>query len=233
MKKILLSAVLSVLSLAPAVAEDWGTVTGQVIVSGTAPAAELLHKKDAAIKDKEVCAAVDTYKDDLVINPDNKGLAQQTVIFDQKGCVFIPHTLVVRAGQTVEVISGDAVAHNTHTYPLKNPATNVLIAPNTPEGKGQKIDCKTAETLPLKVTCDFHPWMAAYWMVVDHPYAAVTDKDGKFTIPNLPAGEHEFRVWHEKVGYINRKYTVKVKAGDNAQKAIEVSGDGLKKGSLK
>ncbi len=75
MKKILLSAVLSVLSLAPAVAEDWGTVTGQVIVSGTAPAAELLHKKDAAIKDKEVCATVDTYKDDLVINPDNKGLA--------------------------------------------------------------------------------------------------------------------------------------------------------------
>jgi len=254
MKKTLLTAVLSVLSLAPAVAEDWGTVTGQVIVSGAIPAPELLHKKDAAIKDKEVCAAVDTYKDDLVINPENKGLAnvfvylakapktinpdlktpeKQTVIFDQKGCVFIPHALVVRAGQTVEVISGDAVAHNTHTYPLKNTATNVLIAPNTAEGKGQKIECKTAESLPLKVTCDFHPWMAAYWMVVDHPYVAVTDKDGKFTIPGLPAGEHEFRVWHEKVGYINRKYTVKVKAGDNAQKPIEVSGDGLKKGSLK
>jgi plastocyanin len=254
MKKLMLSAVLSVASIVPVAADDWGTVTGQVIVSGTVPAAELLHRKGAEIKDKEVCAAEDVYKDDLVINAENKGLAnvfvylakapktihpdlkapaKQTVIFDQKNCMFIPHVLIARTGQTVEVISNDPIAHNTHTYPLKNSASNVLIAPNTAEGKGQKMDIKSAETLPFKVTCDFHPWMAAYWLAVDHPYAAVTDKDGKFSIAGLPAGEHEFRVWHEKVGYINRKYVVKVKAGDNPQKAIEVSGDGLKKGSLK
>jgi plastocyanin len=254
MKKLMLSAVLSVAIASPAVAQDWGTVTGQVIVSGNVPAAELLHRKGAEIKDKEVCAADDTYKDDIVINAENKGLAnvfvyltkapktihpdlktpaKQTVLFDQKNCMFIPHALIARTGQTVEVISNDPIAHNTHTYPLKNVASNVLIAPNTAEGKGQKMDIKTAETLPFKVTCDFHPWMAAYWLAVDHPYAAVTDKDGKFTIEGLPTGEHEFRVWHEKVGYINRKYVVKVKAGDNPQKAIDVSGDGLKKGSLK
>lgn len=254
MKKILLSAILSAIPFASVTADDWGTVTGQVIVTGNVPAAELLHKQGADIKDKEVCAAADTYKDDIVINASNKGLANvfvylskapktihpdlktadpATVVFDQKNCVFTPHALIARTGQTVEVISGDAVAHNTHTYPLKNAGTNVLIAPTTAKGSGQKIAIKAAEILPFKVACDFHPWMTAYWLAVDHPYAAITDADGKFTVPNLPAGDHEFRIWHEKVGYINRKYTVKVKAGDNPQKPVEVSGDALKKGSLK
>ncbi len=44
--------------------------------------------------------------------------------------------------------------------------------------------------------------MRAYWVVVDHPYATVTDKDGNFEIKDLPAGEHEFKVWHEKPGYL-------------------------------
>ncbi|MCE2793961.1 MAG: hypothetical protein LW816_01440 [Planctomyces sp.] len=254
MKKILLSAILSAIPFASVTADDWGTVTGQVIVTGNVPAAELLHKQGADIKDKEVCAVADTYKDDIVINASNKGLANvfvylskapktihpdlktadpATVVFDQKNCVFTPHALIARTGQTVEVISGDAVAHNTHTYPLKNAGTNVLIAPTTAKGSGQKIAIKAAEILPFKVACDFHPWMTAYWLAVDHPYAAITDADGKFTVPNLPAGDHEFRIWHEKVGYINRKYTVKVKAGDNPQKPVEVSGDALKKGSLK
>ena len=150
------------------------------------------------------------------------------MIFDQKGCMFLPHAMVVLGGQTVEVVSSDAVAHNTHTYPLKNQPMNVLIAPNTVVGKGEKVNYKTGESLPIKVTCDFHPWMAAYWMVVDHPYAAVTDKEGKFTIPNLPVGEHEFRVWHERSGYLDRKYAVKVTKGDVALKPLEFSVDKLK-----
>ena len=103
-----------------------------------------------------------------------------------------------------------------------------IKAANTVEGKGLAVNYKISESLPLKVACDFHPWMQAYWMVVDHPYAAVTDKDGKFTIPNLPVGEHEFRVWHERKGYLNRKYAVKVQTGDNALKTMEIKIDDLK-----
>lgn len=249
MKKTFLAAILSLFCCVTAIAEDWGTVTGQIVVTGEIPKRVLQHLKGAAIKDPAVCAAVDTYKDDLVIDPDSKGLANvfvylvkapknihpdlkkpapATMIFDQKGCMFTPHAMVVLGGQSVEIISSDAIAHNTHTYPLKNQAMNVLIAPSTPVGKGQKVDYKVGESLPTKVTCDFHPWMMAYWMVVDHPYAAVTDKEGKFTVPNLPVGEHEFRVWHERVGYLDRKYKVVVKSGDNALKPMEVSTDKLK-----
>jgi hypothetical protein len=119
--------------------------------------------------------------------------------------------MIVRKGQSVEVISGDAVAHNTHTYPIKNNAVNVVISPNKGKGMGEKVPCTVAERLPIQVKCDYHPWMIAYWMILDHPYAAITDKDGKFTIENLPAGDHELVIWHEKVGYIDRKFKASVK----------------------
>ncbi|MEZ6125260.1 MAG: hypothetical protein R3C49_19095 [Planctomycetaceae bacterium] len=75
--------------------------------------------------------------------------------------------------------------------------------------------------------CDFHPWMMAYWLVLDHPYAAATDAEGNFTISNLPVGEHEFRIWHERAGYIDRKFMVNVKAGDNAPVTYKVKLDQL------
>ncbi len=249
MKSLFLSAALSFCCLAPVIAEDWGTVTGRIVVTGTIPEPVVLHKKGADIKDKEVCAAEDVMSEELLIDKETKGLAnvfvylvkapksihpdlkkpeKATMIFDQKGCMFIPHCMVVLGGQSVEVISHDNIAHNTHTYPIKGTAKNVLIAPNTPEGKGEPFDCKVGESLPFKVACDFHSWMNAYWLVVDHPYAAVTDKEGNFTIPNLPVGEHEFRVWHERVGYVERKYKIVVKKGDNAQKPLEVAADKLK-----
>jgi plastocyanin len=249
MKRLLTFAALCACAAAPAVAEDWGTVSGQIVVTGTIPKPELLHKAGAPVKDAEVCAVVDTYKQDLIIDDATKGLANvivympkapksihpdlkeskpASIVFDQKGCVFIPHAMIVRVGQTVEVISSDAVSHNTHTYPLKNQSINVLIPPNTPVGKGEKAEFRTQETLPMQVKCDFHPWMIAYWMVVDHPYAAVTDKEGKFTIPNLPVGEHEFRVWHERPGYLERKFSVVVKPGDNALAPMKVDAAKLK-----
>jgi hypothetical protein len=63
--------------------------------------------------------------------------------------------------------------------------------------------------------------------VVDHPYAAVTDKDGKFKIDLLPAGEYEFRVWHERPGYVTAGvktgFKVKVKSnGDTDLGVIKV-----------
>ena len=244
MKRMWMAALCGLACTSGTIAADWGGISGQIVVTGKIPARILLHAKGAAIKDATVCAAADTYSDELIIDKESKGLAnafvylakapksihpdlkepaEKKVIFDQKGCAFLPHAMIVRAGQTVEVISSDSIAHNTHTYPIKNNAVNVLVAPNTPAGKGVDVACKLAERLPAQVKCDYHPWMVAYWMILDHPYAAITDKDGKFTIENLPDGDHEFVVWHEKMGYIERKYKAKVTGGTVSDlKPIEV-----------
>ncbi len=206
---------------------SWGSVSGQFVYDGAVPA----KKAVPAARVPQNCEAGKRLNNELVINPDNKGVQnvfmymrrakkihpdlitskEKTVVFDQKGCTFIPHALIVRNDQVVNVKSGDPVAHNTHTFPIKNKAVNFILAPN--DRKGVDVANVIPEILPMQVKCDIHPWMSAYWLVVDHPYAVVSDQDGKFTMKNLPEGENEFRIWHEKVGYVERKMTVDIKGG--------------------
>lgn len=221
-------------------ADQWGNIEGQFVLDGEIPVIKpLIVKGDPAVKDAKVCAAEDLPDDSLHVNPDNKGIAniclyirkapkqihpdlkastEKEIVFDQVGCRFIPHLLIVRTDQTVLVKSGDPISHNTHTNPFKNSAQNLTIQPN--DRKGVPFQMKQSELsgVPVKVNCDIHPHMLAFWLVTDHPYVAITDADGKFSIKNLPVGEHTFRVWHERPGYINcaefkRDVTIKVEAG--------------------
>ena len=66
------------------------------------------------------------------------------------------------------------------------------------------------ERLPVVLTDDFHPSRLGYVLPLDHPYAAVTDEAGRFEIPQLPPGEYELNIWHERVGYLERNLQVTV-----------------------
>jgi len=114
-------------------------------------------------------------------------------------------------------LNSDPISHNTHTYPLRNKGENLAISGNTVLGKGTLFPTRSAESLPIEVKCDFHGWMNAYWLILDHPYAAISQKDGTFEIHNLPAGTHKFRLWHERVGYLERSLAVDVKSGETTE----------------
>lgn len=223
----------SVLATEPA---DGGTVVGKVVLDGTAPAlAPLIKKGDANIKDKEVCGEMDVPDESLLVG-EAGGVAnvfvylrrapkgykapevKDTVTLDQKGCVFLPHAATIRVGQTILVKSSDAVQHNLHTFPQRNDPSNLLIKAS--EDKGVALKYTKPESDPIEVKCDIHAWMSSYHLILDHPFMAVTDKDGNFKIEGLPAGTHEFRVWHERAGLLEKEYKVEVKAG--AEKAVEL-----------
>lgn len=213
-------------------AQGWGSIKGQVVLDGDVPEVKILVMKgDQTIKDAEVCAAQDIVDESVVINPKNKGIANCVIYlsrkpeqihpeaiktdqlkFDNKNCQFVPHVLVAQATQKVLAVNSDPVGHNVKTNTIRNRAENSFLGPN--DQKGYEFKFKAGEPLPLPVECNIHPWMKAYWFIVDHPYAVVTDKDGKFELKNLPAGELSFRVWQEKVGYIERALTVEVKDGE-------------------
>ena len=212
-------------------AAGYGSVTGQFKLSGGIPDPEVIVVEgDPAAKDSEVCAARTIYSEKLIVDPDTKGIRhifvylrkssgihpdlassdKSTVIFDQKGCRFEPHTLLVRTDQSVVIKSGDPINHNTHTNPVFGQSANFLMLPS--DRKGVELRGFRAERQPFKVNCDVHPWMLAWWLVLDHPYAAITDEQGRFKIDKLPAGDHEFRVWHEG-RYIDREFRILVTAG--------------------
>ena len=243
MRKLqLLSLIAAICISSSAFADGWGSISGQFVLEGDVPeVAPLVKKGDATAKDAAVCAAQDIPNEAMEFNPKNKGIANIVVFmrraskvhpdlasseetkveFDQKNCQFLPHAMVVRTDQTIVCKSSDQVSHNVNIAPFANSPQNFIIQPG--DQKGVDVKMPLGESLPVQVKCDIHPWMKAWWVVLDHPYAAVTDEDGKFTIENLPEGENEFRVWHEAAGYINRKWVVTVKDGEvTDMKAVEV-----------
>jgi len=80
-----------------------------------------------------------------------------------------------------------------------------------------KYEYRRPEIRPFPVKCDMHTWMSAYWLVLDHPYAAVSDADGRFKIIDLPAGRYDFMVWHERAGLIRRDLKVNVTADQTTE----------------
>lgn len=223
----------------PSAGSGPGTFSGQVIMSGDAPTLAPLFVKDAEIKDKEVCAAMDVPDERLVLGAD-KGVSNvfiymkkapkgspklefppEDFFFDQKNCQFKPHCMIVPVGQELRVLSDDAIAHNTHTNPAKNNSMSSVVPQNDREGV-VKVTYTRSED-PFSVTCDFHAWMKAYHLPLDHPYGAVTDENGKFEIKDIPSGTHDFVVWHESAtgGYVERKLKVTVTAGEVTDMKID------------
>ena len=206
-----------------------GTLKGRVVYVGSYTPLAPLSAKGAAPKDPSVCG-VEAIPNETILVKDG-GLANtfiyldkipkgavipavgDPILFDQKVCVFTPHAMVVRVKQPMKILNADGAAHNTHTYPKKNTAFNSVVQPN--DRGGVDLTYGQAEKEPFTVGCDIHSWMTAYHLPLDHPFAAVSAADGTFEIKDLPAGKHEFKVWHEAGKMVEKAFVVTIKPGDN------------------
>lgn len=139
-------------------------------------------------------------------------------VIDQKGCMYIPHVSACVVGQKVDILNGDKAMHNVNCKPKKNSAFNSMMAPGT---KMEKTFAKEEMEIPFK--CDVHPWMGSYLHVMENPYFAVSDKDGKFEIKGLPAGEYELRFWYESSRYEPIKDKIKVTVTADEAKTVDVT----------
>ncbi len=225
----LFAAFASAMSLAaPAYAADSGSIKGTVKLKGTAPKAE-----DLNMKSDPFCAK-GSAKDETVVVGGKGGLknvvvrvaqgvkadaaaATGDVVLDQSGCVYTPRVAVAQAGQQVLIKNSDQTLHNVHTY--KGPAT--LFNQAQPQGFPPiKKKFPTAGDV-VKFKCDVHPWMTAYVVVTDNPFAAVTGDDGSFTIKDVPAGTYTVEVWHEKLG--TKTQQVKVSTDKPSELKVELA----------
>ncbi len=127
----------------------------------------------------------------------------QEVTFEQKGCIYDPHVVAVRANQKLKMVNSDNTTHNVHPIPANNREWNKA----EPAGSTME-ESFPREEIAIPVKCNVHPWMKSYIAVFKHPYFAVTGKDGSFQLPNLPPGEYTLEAWHEKLGTMTQKITV-------------------------
>jgi len=198
-----------------------GTITGVVAFVGTPPAMGTLNMAseaqcaaahpgpvsagDALVKDGKVENAFVYIKDGLGkrVFPAPSGVVE----IDQKGCLYTPRVAGAETGQVIRFVNSDPLLHNVHSSPSQTSAWNFSMAK---QGVTREITVAKPEVM-IPMRCDVHPWMRGWLGVLDHPYFAVTGPDGRFTLPNVPAGDYVVASWHERFGTKEAHVTVAAK----------------------
>jgi hypothetical protein len=190
------------------VGTGWATLRGQFVYTGEKPQMPPYEVN----KETEFCTinGVAPKKETLLVDDGSKGIKNvvvflreasrvndsakpktDTVVFDQKTCVFLTHVLGITVGEKLQIKNSDPTGHNTNIAAWG-------YNPTVAAGASADYTVQKDMSQPNPVKCGIHSWMTAYILARKDGYFAVTDKDGKFEIANLPADEPiELQVWHE------------------------------------
>lgn len=198
-----------------------GEITGTVILKGTPPK----EKEITPLKEDANCGKLHAEMPtthfyvtdskgelaDVVVSLEgmsgkSTGASAPPAELDQKGCEYVPQILAVQTDQKIVIKNSDPVLHNVHDLPnvAGNKEQNMAQMPG---GADLTFSFSKPEDF-LKFKCDVHPWMFAWVSVFDHPYFAVSGKDGTFKIGNVPPGKYKIRAMHRKAGSVTQEVEV-------------------------
>jgi plastocyanin len=200
-----------------------GTLAGKVKLTGLAPTLANLP----VTRDMKVCG---TSKPDESLEVKDSGVKNAVIWFpdtpqaraaklpkqklDQQACVFVPHVLAAPFGSVVDVVNSDKALHNVRAQAGETRLMNYAMPI-----PGHVVPTKLKREGIFKVSCDVHPWMRAWLLVLPTSALAVTDENGAYRIEGLPAGKHRIRIWHERLG--EKDAEVEIAAGKTATHDVE------------
>ncbi len=121
---------------------------------------------------------------------------------DQRNERFVPHVLAVMVGTWVDFPNSDSTYHNV--FSLSRAKRFDLGRYAAGKSKGVRMDRPGV----VRVFCDIHSHMNAFVLVFNHPFFDVTDDDGRFELPALPAGTYTVVGWYEGEPRISRPVVV-------------------------
>lgn len=176
-----------------------GTITGTIRFTGKVPPAKkimatdgstILHRDlvvDGTTKGlRYVVAILDNAK------PQPKAKNAKPAMMDQCDMIFTPRVIAVQHGQQVWFENSDLCNHSVMAIsPVPKNSFNVLTPPNDSYKTSFELQKR-----PILIGCSLHAWMRAWVYVVPHPWFAVTDNKGTFTIRNVPPGKYTLRLEH-------------------------------------
>lgn len=120
----------------------------------------------------------------------------------QKDTAFTPSLLVVPRGATVEFPNRDSFFHNVFSYS----AVARFDLGRYPKGESKSVTFD--EPGVAKIYCEVHDFMRAAVIVVENPFHAVPDDEGRFRIRGVPPGTYTLVAWHPDQGTAEREVTV-------------------------
>jgi len=220
-------ALMAFLSLAISAAsqENPGTITGVVLFTGNVPAPKNIVTTDGGI----------IKHSDLVVDPKTKGLRfvvatledapvqpklkkANPVLLDQKDMVFLPRVVAVQHGQAVQFDNSDLCNHSVMAAStVREDQFNLFVA------QGKPIEhVFSVQKHPVQISCSIHAWMRAWVYVVPHPWFAITDEKGRFSIERVPPGKYTLLLRHADSGQLERRH-VEIASGKVTEVKVEWS----------
>jgi plastocyanin len=196
-----------------------GSISGAVTLNGAPPA---LKPIDMSASPACVQANPSPVVPPIVVTGDKGALANvvvyvkdapgnyrydtpaDTVVLQQRNCMYEPHVVALMTGQPFEVQNNDPTMHNVHPMPKHNRQWST----SQPTGSAALKETFTRPEFAMQVLCNVHPWMRSTVFVFDHPYFAVTPKTGGFELKNLPPGTYTVEAWHESLGTQDQAVTI-------------------------
>jgi len=170
--------------------EKGGEIAGSVKLLGKFPA----PRKLIVARDQAVCGQSQR-AEDFIVDPKSKGLKNVVItiqdiaagksfaattapVISQVHCVYLPHVQVFQPQTKLTIRNNDQVLHNIHAYAGEQVLFNIAQPSYVKKWPVRLLS--TSEV--INVQCDMHEWMSAYLIPVEHPYAAVTDESGGFSM---------------------------------------------------
>jgi plastocyanin len=161
-------------------------VTRDNKVCGTNKPDESLEVKDAGVKNAVV------WFTDVPLGKDLKPARQK---LDQLGCQFVPHVIAAPLGAGLDVVNSDKALHNVRAQ-----SGNVKLFNWAMPIPGHIVPTKLRKEGTFKVSCDVHPWMTAWLLVLPTSAYAITDETGAYRIEGVHPGRHKVKIWQERLG---------------------------------
>lgn len=191
------------------------TIVGRVDYLGKIP----LEKIVQVTKDPDYCGKTQTIPS-VQVSLENKGLQEAVVSLHttresellrppstskmaNRDCLFLPDTLAMMRGDSIEIQNQDPILHNTHIKLKKRTILNVAqLSNSSPVAKRLK------RVGVHNIRCDKHRFMEATLHVFAHPWFSVTNRQGAFQILNVPPGPQTIQVWHETLGILEKEVII-------------------------
>jgi plastocyanin len=200
------------------IAPTGATIVGRVIFRGIVPPPEVIP----VTRNQETCGKSQSIQP-IIVDPSSGGVKDTVVSLvlqewpirpttDQpaaittvtnRTCAFHPRVGIAKTGDLLETRNEDPVMHNTHIYVGNRTFLNVALVAG-----GKPVQKRVRSSGLMKLSCDAHPFMHGYVMVIDHDFVATTDVLGRFSITGVPPGKHEIGLWHETLGVLTKQVTV-------------------------
>jgi plastocyanin len=183
-------------------------------------ALEITNSQQAAVRKNKDYSGVVIW---LVPVGRNAPITPKREVMRQKERHFQPHVVAIPVGGTVDFPNLDPIFHNAFSNFAGQPFDTTLYKPGTSRSQVFKTPGI------VRVFCNIHPTMSAIIAVVPTPWYAVTESSGRFAIANIPAGEYELHLFHERslpdhLQFLER--TITVPEGGLALPLISISETG-------